>query len=997
MKPLPGVKLFGGRSINALNFYRDVIHGSSNYASGSFLVKTFRVFIFYLMFTGPFSHCLGQQVNFVKYTVQDGLVANPVRCIYQDKKGFIWIGTYDGLSRFDGYKFTNYTTTNGLSHNFINSLMEVDGKLLISENNGSIDVFENDSILRGRKVGSGANVIRSMNDQILITTDGDGFLEYRNGSLISPPKQRIKSPLGHFVSLNDSLFLADGVDGNLFLYKTDFTVLDTLNYPGMHFYSLFKDSKKRIWACTALGLHLVQVMSHTRPRLTFLPLPPVFNFPPLNGSQVTSMIEDQEGSFWIGTSKGLVHILPNGNFQIYNEKDGLPSARINSLFFDQENNLWIGTILGLAKWVSRNNVVFFNTEAMDFRNDVVAISSSGDGKIILSTDHGLQSFDFESKVFKNIKVPGGQYPVLIAGTSPQLIHYTDHIGRLDNEKNVVIPLQKLDTALAGIISAQKHPQGIIYVATFGGLYAINKTSVKKIIPYRITSIAIDQGGHLWAGTWAEGLYRITINNGEEGLFDVINISSGIKEKEIRGLFVDSKNNIWIGSRYGGAFRLSPKENEKFDLLHFNRQAGLMSDYVISFAETNTEDIWVGTYLGLDKLVKGSSGYRVFNFSKVVNFFAEIKRIVPVNNRWFCVANSGIAVFKDEGLHHMVPLKPVIFSSTMGVREHRITIYSPADKIRLKPIQNAARFEFGAMGYINEKQILYSYRLKGGNDTTWSKPENIHEASYASLSPGEYAFEVKTIGWNGQYGEPAAFSFYIGTPFWEQWWFITLIAVGIIVLLYAFYRYRINQLLRLQTVRNNIATDLHDDIGSSLTNISILSELSSKSISDPEKAQPFLQRISEEVQVSSQAMDDIIWSVNSRNDSLQETMARMRRYAAELFDNSEINCHLQLDENAGDKKLSMEKRRDLYLIYKEALNNIHKHAGASNVWVDVVQNHNSLSMHISDDGKGFNTTTITHRNGLKNLRSRVEKWKGKIQIGSGSGKGTQIDIQIPLKE
>ena len=346
---------------------------------------------------------------------------------------------------------------------------------------------------------------------------------------------------------------------------------------------------------------------------------------------------------------------------------------------------------------------------------------------------------------------------------------------------------------------------------------------------------------------------------------------------------------------------------------------------------------------------------------------------------------------------MAPLKPVIFSSSMGVRENRVTLYSPTERIHLKPVQNAARFEFGAMGYINEKQILYSFRLKGGNDTSWSKPENIHEASYASLSPGEYTFEVKTIGWNGKDGEPAAFSFNIGTPFWEQWWFIALIVVGIMMLLYAFYRYRINQLLRLQTVRNNIATDLHDDIGSSLTNISILSELSSKSIADPEKAQPFLQRISEEVQVSSQAMDDIIWSVNSRNDSLRETMARMRRYAAELFDNSEIDCHLQLDENTGDKKLGMEQRRDLYLIYKEALNNIHKHAGASNVWVDVVQNYSNLFMHIKDDGKGFNTATSTHRNGLKNLRSRVGKWKGQIQIESESGKGTQIEIRIPLKE
>lgn len=220
---------------------------------------------------------------------------------------------------------------------------------------------------------------------------------------------------------------------------------------------------------------------------------------------------------------------------------------------------------------------------------------------------------------------------------------------------------------------------------------------------------------------------------------------------------------------------------------------------------------------------------------------------------------------------------------------------------------------------------------------------------------------------------------------------------VIVLLYGLYRYRIMQLVRLQNVRNSIATDLHDDIGSSLTNISILSELGTKNLSQPEKAQPFLQRISEEVHASSQAMDDIIWSVNSHNDSLQEALARMRRYAAELFDNSETNCHLQLDENSANKKLSMDQRRDVYLIYKEALNNIHKHARASNVWIEVTQNQNYLRLQVRDDGKGFHTDVVTHRNGLKNLRSRVEKWNGKIKIESEESKGTFIDIKLPLKD
>ena len=175
MKPLPGVRLFFRAAINTLSPDEPAIHCRIKNVPGAFILKL-RFCIFFLLCSGAFSPGLCQQVNFIKYTVQDGLVANPVRCMYQDKKGFIWVGTFDGLSRYDGYKFTNYTTINGLSHNFINSIIEVDGKLLITENNGSIYVFDNNSILPGYKVGSAAIIMRPVKDQILITTDVHGIL-----------------------------------------------------------------------------------------------------------------------------------------------------------------------------------------------------------------------------------------------------------------------------------------------------------------------------------------------------------------------------------------------------------------------------------------------------------------------------------------------------------------------------------------------------------------------------------------------------------------------------------------------------------------------------------------------------------------------------------------------------------------------------------------------------------------------------------------------------
>jgi len=201
--------------------------------------------------------------------------------------------------------------------------------------------------------------------------------------------------------------------------------------------------------------------------------------------------------------------------------------------------------------------------------------------------------------------------------------------------------------------------------------------------------------------------------------------------------------------------------------------------------------------------------------------------------------------------------------------------------------------------------------------------------------------------------------------------------------------------QLQSMRNSIATDLHDEIGSTLTNISILSRLSKNNLSRPEYANDFLQRISEEVSSSSQALDEIIWSVNTNHDTLEETVARMRRYAAELFDAANISYDLQLDTAFEEKKLGMEQRRDLYLLYKEAVNNIFKHAEAKKVTIKITVEQRQLVLTIKDDGKGFDTGKESARHGLKGMKERVKKWKGKIEIESASNEGVFLQIRLPV--
>jgi ligand-binding sensor domain-containing protein/two-component sensor histidine kinase len=939
-----------------------------------------------------------QQVFFRSYTVQDGLVANPIRCIYQDSRGFLWIGTFEGLSRYDGYKFTNYTTNNGLSHNFINSFYQLGDQLLIAENNGAIDIIENNSIRRGFLLNSAVNVITPLEQQLLFTTDTSGVFAYKNGKIFHQEHQWNNIALSHVIEYNDSLLLVNGVYDNLVFYKKDLKPVRLVQGLGLYSYFLLRDSKKRIWAGTAAGLKLLPSSIKKDHPFTYEPLPPSFNFAPINHAQVFCLVEAKDGGFWIGTSKGLVHLFADGSYQVYNEKDGLPSSVISTLYFDRENNLWIGTSLGLAKWVSKNNVIFFNTERKQFKNDVSSIQLLPGKKTILGTQHGLQLFNYETKEFREVKTttPGVYIP--IAGTWPLLLFNNGNtICVFDKGRNAVRPIQILQSTVNLVNNACSHPSGTIFLGSIDGLFVVQNSSVKKILPHRITSLMTDPNGFVWAGTWANGLYRIELKKKDTIFFELRNVTSLIGQKEVRSLYQDSKKNTWIGTRYGGAFELSPKANGGYKTMCFNRSSGLMSDWIKSMAELENGDMWIGTSLGLDRLVKERDDYRVFNFSKATNFFAQIEAITSVgNSNWICVANTGVAFFHDEELHKTLPLSVTVLSASFGVLENTLTMLSLHDKVVLHYDQNTARFEFSALGFSNEKQILYSFRLKGSSDTTWSKPENIHEAFYASLSPGKYAFEVRTIGWNGELGTPTIVLFRIKAPFWSQWWFYVLCIILIALIFYSLYRYRISQLLRVQKVRNRIATDLHDEIGSTLTNISVLSELSDKTVDQPEKLRHYLQRITEEVNASGQALDDIIWSVNTTNDTLSEMLTRMRRFASELFDHTDTQYHFTLEEGSGDKKLDMEHRRDIYLVYKEALNNIYKHALAKNIFIRLAWINHFLEMEIKDDGRGFDPSHSTYRNGLKNMKSRIDKWKGSITIESAKGKGSWIRVRLPAK-
>ena len=207
--------------------------------------------------------------------------------------------------------------------------------------------------------------------------------------------------------------------------------------------------------------------------------------------------------------------------------------------------------------------------------------------------------------------------------------------------------------------------------------------------------------------------------------------------------------------------------------------------------------------------------------------------------------------------------------------------------------------------------------------------------------------------------------------------------------------KVKQLLKIQSVRTSISADLHDDIGSRHTNAQLLTALARKEAGTTKGVLKYLDQIQSEISVSSESLNEIVWNMKTGDENLNSMIARMRKYAGELLENDNIEYRFKSVADFRNQEMSMEKRRDTFLIFKETLNNIRKHANASFVEIDIVLSNGHFNLKISDNGKGFNTAVITDRNGLLNIRQRATRQKGSLKIQSTPGIGTVIDLIVPL--
>ena len=736
-----------------------------------------------------------QQPIFKNYTVNDGLVSNSIRRVFQDSKGFLWIATWEGLSKYDGHSFTNFTTANGLSHNLVNDFYQsLKGYLYVALNNGAIDIISDNHVIRNA-VGSTSVVNSFINKPphpVLITTDCNGVQEFKDGKVFKPAQSFPNYTYYDLTWINDSVFIVSG-DSSITFFNKNYTAYAQTKESFLKFTGsiIYVDSKKRIWVGTATGLKLIGDFPLKNQSITFSTLPPPFKITVLEQNKIIDILEDEKGTLWFGTSGGLVKVDEDGTHQLITVKEGLTSNIITCLFQDKENNIWVGTAVGLCKFVSKSSIRLYGMENGIWSSDnVYLLYPFKKNLLLLSTQNGPVIFNKLSGSFTPVgKRVNDLFYGVVGNSDPPLLIGLGNTALFDTLSFLYSKISPLPVQPVSRVVSDK--MGNFFISNLEHLYFSSAKIQKKILDDRISSLIIDSKGDVWAGTWQNGLFRIryTFINGQ---FEIISILHFLNNENIRCLYEDTKGSLWVGTRYQGVYHLRKDEKENFFVLKFDQSKGLTSNFIKGISEDAKGNCWIAFYQGLDKMIPKGNSFRIFNFSRVNNYFASIIGIqTDEDHSLWLATGEGLTHIKDGEMEKLPPLPVYITKVFSADSVYPLTV----DNVQLTSRQKQIQFEFSSPGFINEKQIMYSYRLVENDVGEWSSPANQHIVSYASLQPGQYHFEVRTLGWNGEWGKPATYDFKISPPFSETWWFRTLL-----ILLAAFFVYRLLR-KRIKTIRH----------------------------------------------------------------------------------------------------------------------------------------------------------------------------------------------------
>jgi hypothetical protein len=938
----------------------------------------------------------GQKLITHSYSVETGLPFYEIGAIGQDANNVLWVSDGKKIYYYDGGRFINFPLSKSRRPKYITSIKWMRDSLYFFES-GNAFVRKNDSVQRWHL----ADYCTKSIDVTWVNKqwwwlEGDGLYTLQGNKKVKEidlPGEPVKDCMQELMAVNDSILVTFMPEKNFYIFNTrqkkcvalnlalrDITVSQTgeivalATGRGMYKLSIGKDG-------TSISQKLVVPLNIT-------------------ADKILSLKVDKKGNRWfLQKGEAIVVVDTAGRIKKYNEVHGFENMYFNILFADNESNVWVYNRSSLYKLPDVSYKFYdmhsglstgtFNSFHYDKISRCLWLGGSTAINYISDSSSG-------SAVKLNF--PKGKellflhpYKKGITGSINNELLYFERKG--DDAPALLQPqrLAMLPKVITGVPVSKNN--NALFIPTNTGIFSFNDGIVRlesDTIPVKCLAAYNNDyliAGHLHGGL---SLYKIVSVNGQYHLqwLDSINHISQTNSvfEKTRSLMID-KNIIYAGTRTNGIFLLTVK-NEKFYFLKQSTASNDFNNPIIWYINKSPDnEILAFTTTGVFKITDTPERLHIQKYDGfATNSTVEMAEWGD-DGKYFLFAANGI--LKGEKRPPVSPAHYKVFFSTISANEKFIAFPPAGELIHLPYLNNSVVINYSANYLIDEKAVQFLYRV---NEGQWSQPSVNRSLSLLSLSPGKYNIEVKAILPNGFTTPASSIKIIIRPPFYATWWFISLCSLTVICLAVYLYRQKINHIRNEENLRNKIASDLHDEIGSTLTSINILSNVSQQAMEQqPQQAKEMLEQISQQSKTIQQNMSDIVWSIRPDNEKIENLVVRMREYAAQTLEPLNINTSIEADESLIDKILPMHYRKDILLIYKEAINNISKHANATAATILLTGGKKSITLTVTDNGKWKGNNSGT---GTKTMQERAKAMGGQL-VTTHLAEGTEIVLTIPV--